>query len=380
MAYTAPHGPLHVPDDWLRRYKSRYDLGWDVVREVRFRRLKELGLIDADVERAPRPWFIPRAVDLAPAAISILARKMELYASMVEYLDQDIGRLIDYLKEIGEYENTVIIFFSDNGAEGNDLRALLSGQTGTRGSLHAALNFAEDNPFMWGRKGTYTEYGPAWATVSMTPFRLYKGFLSEGGIRSPLIVSGPGIQGMGAINREAVLHVMDIAPTMLELAGITHPETYAGRDVLPMAGKSWVNMLAGESPSTRGPDEWLGFEFIGQRALRQGDWKLLWLHAPAGIDDWQLFNVAEDPGEMRDLSDQNPEKKAELLAAWNAYVERFNVIPASRHAFEQMEKMLPARGSPQTEEFPVLVGPLSEQYERLLETYEAQARRYYSWR
>jgi arylsulfatase len=214
----------------------------------------------------------------------------------------------------------------------------------------------------------------------MTPFRLYKGFLSEGGIRSPLIVSGPGVRGDGAINKEAVLHVMDIAPTMLELAGIQHPETYEGREVLPMAGESWASMLAGETASARGPDDWLGFEFLGMRALRQGEWKLLWLHEPAGIGDWQLFNVAEDPAELNDLSDQYPEKKEELLASWAAYVEQFNIIPANRHAFEQMAKQLPARADPQTEAFPVLVGPLAEQYRRLVEMYEQQARRYYSWR
>jgi arylsulfatase len=380
MAYTAPHGPLHVPDEWLRRYKSRYDLGWDVVREVRFRRLKELGLIDEGVERAPRLWYLPRSIDLTPAASSVLGRKMELYASMVEYLDKDIGRLFDYLKEIGEYENTVVIFLSDNGAEGNDLRAMLSGRPGTRGYLHAARNFAEDDPFMWGRKGTYAEYGPGWATAAMTPFRLYKGFLTEGGIRSPLIVGGPGVRGAGRINRKAVLHVMDIAPTMLELAGIRHPDTYKGRDVLPMAGKSWVSTLAGEAESPRGPKDWLGFEFIGMRALRQGDWKLLWLHEPWGIGDWQVFNLADDPAEMRDLSSQNPEKKRELLAAWEAYVKQFNIIPSNRHAFEQARKHLPARFDPQTEEFPVLVGPTAGQYQKLLEMYEKQARKHYTWR
>jgi arylsulfatase len=380
MAYTAPHGPLHVPDDWLRRYKDRYDVGWDVVQEVRFRRMKELGIIDEGVERAPRLWYVPRSIDLTPALNSILGRKMELYASMVEYLDKDIGRLTDYLKEIGEYENTVIIFFSDNGAEGNDLRAMLGGRPGTRGYLHAALNFAEDNPFMWGRKGTYAEYGPGWASVSMTPFRVYKGLLSEGGIRAPLIISGPGVRGAGTINKEAVLHVMDIAPTMLELAGIRHPDSYEGRQVLPMAGESWVSMMAGQSESPRGPQDWLGFEFLGQRAIRQDDWKLLWLYEPWGIDDWQLFNLAEDPGEMRDLSDQNPAKKQELLRAWNAYVQQFNIIPANRHALEQAEKSLPARFDPQTEEFPVLYGAPAQQYQQLLEMYESQVRRHYSWR
>ncbi len=380
MAYTAPHGPLHVPDDWLRRYNGRYDVGWDAVKEVRFRRMQELGIVDEGVERAPRLWYTPRSADLTPAVNTMLGRKMEIYASMVEYLDKDIGRLIDYLKAIGEYDNTVIIFFSDNGAEGNDLRGMLSGRPGTRGYRHAFTNFAEDSPLMWGRQGTYAEYGVGWATVSMTLFRLYKGLLSEGGIRSPLIISGPGVGGAGTINKSAVLHVMDIAPTMLELAGIRHPDTYDGRDVLPMAGKSWASMMAGDVASPRGPDDWLGFELIGQRALRQGDWKLLWLHEPWGIADWQLFNLAEDPAELRDRSADQPGKRAELLAAWDAYVEQFNIIPANRHAFEQMTKRLPFRGDPQTEEFPLLYGPPAAQYEHLVEMYEQQARRYYTWR
>jgi len=380
MAYTAPHGPLHVPDDWLRRYDGRYDVGWDAIREVRVRRMQELGIVDEGVEPAPRLWYTPRSADLTPAVNSMLGRKMELYASMVEYLDKDIGRLIDYLKEIGEYENTVIIFFSDNGAEGNDLRAMLSGRPGTMGYLHGARNFAEDNPLMWGRKGTYPEYGVGWATVSMAPFRLYKGLLSEGGIRSPLIISGPGVEGAGTINKSAVLHVMDIAPTMLELAGIRHPDTFEGRDVLPMAGKSWVSMMAGAVASPRGPDDWLGFEFIGQRALRQGDWKLLSLHEPWGTGDWQLFNLAEDPAELRDLSAEEPGKKAELLAGWDEYVEQFNIIPANRHAFEQLPKLLPLRGDPQTNDYPILYGPPAQQYRQIVEMYEEQARRYYSWR
>jgi len=380
MAYTAPHGPLHVPDDWLRRYDSRYEVGWDVVKEVRNRRMKELGIVDEGVEPAPRLWYAPNSNDLTPAVRSMLSRKMELYASMVEYLDQDIGRLFDYLKEIGEYDNTVIIFISDNGAEGNDLRAMLSGQPGTFGYLHAARNFAEDNPLSWGRKGTYPEYGVGWATVSMAPFRLYKGSLAEGGIRSPLIISGPGVEGAGTINDSAVLHVMDIAPTLLELAGIDHPDTFEGREVLPMAGESWASMMAGDVASPRGPSDWLGFEFIGQRALRQGDWKLLWLHDPWGIDDWQLFNVREDPAELRDLSAEEPEKRAELLASWDAYVEQFNVIPANRHALEQLYRVLPLRFDPQTNEFPVRIGPPAVGERQLVEIYEQQVRQDYTWR
>ena len=144
-----------------------------------------------------------------PAMRVMLGRKMELYAAMVEYMDDQIGRVFDYLKDIGEYDNTIVIFISDNGAEGNDLRAMVAGRLGSLGFLHAQNSFAEDGHNSLGRKGTYAEYGPAWAQVSMTPFRLYKGLLAEGGIRSPLIVSGPGVQGAGELNKRAILHVME---------------------------------------------------------------------------------------------------------------------------------------------------------------------------
>jgi arylsulfatase len=302
LTFTAPHGPLHVPDDWLRRYKNRYDEGWDGIRQQRLTRMQELGIVDKGVNAADRLWFVPRSTALTPALRVMLGRKMELYAAMVEYMDDQIGRVFDYLKQIGEYDNTVVIFISDNGAEGNDLRAMVAGRVGSLGFLHAMNNFAEDGHNSLGRKGTYAEYGPAWAQVSMTPFRFYKGLLTEGGTRSPLIVSGPGVQGAGELNKKAILHVMDIAPTLLELAGIQHPTTYKGRKVAPMQGKSWVGMLAGSTQSPRGPGDWLGWELFGNRAIRRGDWKISWHYEPYGTWDWQLFNLAEDPGEQHDLS------------------------------------------------------------------------------
>ena len=150
---------------------------------------------------APRAFFLPRASQLAIGARKIQGRKMEIYASMVEYMDDQIGRVFDHLKEIGEYDNTVVIFISDNGAEGTNLREMLSGHPGTAWVYACSEHsFAEDGHNSLGRKGTFAEYGGAWAQVGMTPFRLYKGFLSEGGTRSPLIVSGPGVKGRGEIN------------------------------------------------------------------------------------------------------------------------------------------------------------------------------------
>ena len=366
MAYTAPHGPLHVPDDWLRRYKNRYDEGWDGIRKQRLERMQQLGIVEKDVNTADRLFFLPRSSSLAPAVRVAQGRKMELYAAMVEYMDRDIGRVFDYLKEIGEYDNTVVIFFSDNGAEGNDLRAMTAGQVGSLGFLHAMNNFAENGHNAVGRKGTYAEYGPAWAQVSMVPFRIYKGWVSEGGTRSPLIVSGPGVQGAGELNKEAVLHVMDIVPTVLDLAGIEHPSTYQGRAIAPVQGKSWVGMLEGTTQSPRTSDDWLGWELFGNRAIRQGDWKITWLYEPFGTEDWQLFNLAEDPGEQHDLSDKFPKKRKTLIALWDEYAKTNGVIIGERSPFEGARKAL-RDPVPEFDSYPPLRGVEAIPYEKLIE-------------
>ena len=366
MAYTAPHGPLHLPDDWLRRYKNRYDEGWDAIRQQRLSRMQELGIMDKDVNAADRLYFMPRSTALTPAVRVMQGRKMELYAGMVEYMDDQIGRVFDYLKEIGEYDNTVVIFISDNGAEGNDLRAMVAGQPGSFGFLHGMNNFAEDGHNSLGRKGTYTEYGPLWAQVSMAPFRIYKGWVSEGGIRSPLIVSGPGVQGAGEINKQAILNITDIAPTMLELAGIEHPASYKGREIVPIQGKSWKRMLSGNTESPRASDDWLGFELFGNRAIRQGDWKISWLYEPFGTEDWQLFNLAEDPGEQYNLSDKFPEKRKELIALWGEYVKTNGVIIGNRSPFERARKALPDP-VPEDDSYPPVRGLEALPYKKLIQ-------------
>jgi len=372
MAFTAPHGPLHVSDDWLRRYKNRYDEGWDGIRQQRLARMQELGIVDKGVNAADRLWFVPRSTQLVPALRVMLGRKMELYAAMVEYMDDQIGRVFDYLKEIGEYDNTIVIFISDNGAEGNDLRAMVAGQVGSLGFLHAMNSFAEDGHNSLGRKGTYAEYGPAWAQVSMTPFRLYKGLLTEGGIRSPLIVSGPGVKGAGQLNKEAILHVMDITATLLELAGVQHPSSYKGRDVAPIQGKSWVRMLDGRTQSPRTSGDWLGWELFGNRAIRQGDWKISWHYEPFGTWDWQLFNLAEDLGEQYDLSGKFPEKKNALVALWDEYVKTNGVIIGTRSPFERARKALPD-SVPEFDNYPPVRGMEAIPYNKLLELMSGKA-------
>jgi arylsulfatase len=202
--------------------------------------------------------------------------------------------------------------------------------------------------------------------VSSAPFRLYKGLLAEGGTRSPLIISGPGVKGAGELNKKAILHVMDIAPTLLELAGIQHPSTYKGREVAPMQGKSWVGMLDGSTQSPRRPGDWLGWELFGNRAIRQGDWKISWHYQPFGTWDWQLFNLAEDPGEQYDLSGKFPEKRKKLIALWDEYVKTNGVIIGTRSPFEQASKALP-NPVPEFDNYPPVRGMEAIPYKKILE-------------
>ena len=292
---------------------------------------------------AERMWFLPDPIVLAPAPRALLGKKMELYAGMLENLDFHVGRLIDHLKKIGEYDNTIFIVFGDNGAEGTDLFQMVAGSPGSRDYLFAAINWSQTHPKAWGDPGSYVGYGPMWAQVSMTPFSQYKGWMAEGGIRNALIVSGPGVrQPAGSINH-GLMHVADIMPTLLDVAGASYPKTHQGRELPPLIGKSWSRVLAGQADSVRTDQDYLAWEIFGNRAVRQGDWKLRWQFKPYGKGDWELFNVAKDPAERKDVAAQNPEKVKALTALWDDYVKANNVIVPNRSMFETLEDQLPMR-------------------------------------
>jgi arylsulfatase len=353
VAHQAPHDPYGLPNDWLRKYKGKYDIGWDTLRKQRLARMKELGIMPTNATLADRHWYVPTWEDLAPASRVVVTRKMEIYASLVENMDYHTGRLIDYLKKIGEYDNTLFIFFSDNGAEGNDLGGIIAGTPGTPDFLFYAQKWSNTHPNSWGRPGSHLTYGPGWAQVSATPFRDFKVFTAEGGNRTPLIISGVGVQRQAGGINQSLLSVMDLAPTILEITGISHPSTYKGQPIAPIQGKSLMPLLAGKTDAVRGPSDWLGFESIGNRAIRQGDWKLLWEWKPFGKGEWELFNVAQDPGEENDLSAQEPEKVKQLLALWDEYVKTNNIILPNRNLLEGMEEKLPPR-TPVDESWPPL--------------------------
>jgi arylsulfatase A-like enzyme len=301
LAYTAPHFPLHALPEDIARYEGRYDIGWDSLRLERFARMRELGIVDDRYTLAPRPAEVPAWEEVTDK--QNWARRMAVYAAMVDRMDQGIGRVLQGLEETGMSENTLVLFFSDNGAAASDVEE-------DRG-----LN---DPTVPIGARGSYVSYNEPWANASMTPFRLYKSWTHEGGIITPLIAYWPrGIRHPGRLSREAG-HVIDIMATALELAGATYPQLRSGRATLPLRGRSLTGLLRGEAlPPRETPLFWA---MGGNWAVRQRDWKLTYDARRA--QRLELFNLAEDPVELHDLSTRYPERVRELQALWQAWAER----------------------------------------------------------
>ena len=320
--FTAPHWPLQVPDEWLARYRGAYDAGWDQLRTRRAQAVADRGLMNARGSLPERlPWVDPWHT-LTAAQQTRAARTMELYAAMVSNLDYHIGRLLDYLDQSGLADNTYVVFFSDNGAEGNPVARIVSD--------HEWVERRFDNRLEnMGRAGSYLYQGPGWAQASSAPLGWFKTFPGQGGIQTPALVRGPGIKA-GMITH-SLTHVLDIAPTVLELAQAPSAATPL------LAGTSLVPLWRGQSATVRDADAVLAWELFGRRALRQGRWKILWLYEPYGPGRWQLFDLREDPGETRDLATQHPQRLAQLIAAWEDYAQEQQVILPAKDASYALE-------------------------------------------
>jgi arylsulfatase A-like enzyme len=327
LAFTAPHDPLHAPDEWVDRYKGVYDGGYDALRQTRLKRLKELGFISQEAKPFPRLPTIPAWDELTDEQKKVDSRRMEVYAAMIANIDHQLGRLFAHLKKAGEWENTLVIFLSDNGANGLQMHQYPH-------TDKAWVDRNSDNRFEnLGRQYSRIAAGPAWAQVSMTPFRLFKTVMGEGGIRSPLIVSGPGVEKSDT-HSEAFTHVMDVAATILDASQTAHPGTsYNGRDIEPLRGKSLAPVLSGKQTVVYQNDTSVSWEMFGMRAVRKGDFKLVWLIEPFGPDHWQLYNLASDPGEIDDLAEKMPELRDEMIALWNSYAKETGVILPSKNIF-----------------------------------------------
>lgn len=320
LAFSAPHWPLQAPARVIAKYKGRYDAGYDALREQRLKRQVALGLLDRKVA-AHNADLAPTWNGLSAADKANQAKRMEVYAAMVDEMDQAIGRVVQTLKATGQYDNTVILFLADNGAEGARLDEPSMNMVNT---VYAKADNRTENV---GAATSYESLGPGWATAATAPSWRVKGYATEGGTRSVAFVAGPGIApGVG----DAYTNVADVTPTFLELAQVAAPKASPnGKPLRPIRGKSWAGWLQGGAAQVYSPDAAIGEELFGGRNLRQGDWKITDL----GDGNWRLFNVAADPGETKDLSATEPARKAQLEKAWQDYASQVGVVlPEPRQA------------------------------------------------
>ncbi len=318
IGFQANHLPVQAPPAFRDRYRGRYDAGWEVLRRERAARAAAAGLLPV----APRLAEIPGTPDwesLDAAERAFAARNMEVYAGMAEAMDFHIGRLIDHLRRSGELEQTVFVFLSDNGPEGSDPYDSLSGR------LWLQMQYSRD-PQRLGEQGTYGVIGPGWATAAAGPLHGYKFYAGEGGVRVPLIIAGVPGQRAGAIH-PSFARVMVLAPTLLELAGLPAVvDSWDGRPVEPITGRSLVPVLRGEQPAAYRAEEPIGFELSGNAALYQGDYKLVRLLPPAGDGRWHLYHLGTDIGETRDLATVEPARFQSMLEAYRDYARRNDVL------------------------------------------------------
>jgi arylsulfatase len=282
--------------------------------------MKQLGIVPDSTKLGPWLQMVPRWDNLSAEQQKLEARRMELYAAMVSNIDFHIGRLISHLAEAGKLDDTLVIFFSDNGANGADMHMY-------PGTDEIWVERNSDNRFSnWGRRGSRIAQGAGWAQASSTPFRLFKAFIAEGGIRSPLIMSGATLAHRGK-TVDAVAHVMDIAPTLLSIAGATYPSSNEQGSLIPQRGKSMIPLLTTQADSTRGVDDYLAWEFFDWHAVRTATWKATWIREPFGASDWELFDMTVDPGESNDVADQHPEVLQDLANKWDDYADEVGVVP-----------------------------------------------------
>lgn len=317
LAYTAPHWPLQAPQKYIERNRGRYDQGYDKLRLQRQIKMQELGIvaqgpIEVDTSLPSATGY--RAWDaLSDNEKKRQARIMEVYAAMVESVDHQIGRVLEVLEARGELDNTVVVFLSDNGAEGFD-----------KSDWPPFKSWVEkfDNRIeAIGSKDAYPFYGPGWAGAGTAPFSLFKGFSHEGGLRTPAFIWSPNFNRQKGISHELVT-VMDITPTLLSLAGVSSEQPHVtgqrGRSMVPFLNRKVDHVYADDQP--------IGWELMGNAAIRKGAWKLVRAFKPFGSGDWQLFNLERDPSEQKNLAEVYPAKYQELINDWQQYEAENGVI------------------------------------------------------
>ncbi|WP_417484427.1 arylsulfatase [Maricaulis salignorans] len=311
LAFQAIHIPVQAPAEFTANYHETYSQGWEALRQARARRAVELELVSATTSIMPLPERMRAWSDLSEADQALYARSMAVNAGMLEAMDHHLGRLVEHLETTGEFDNTVFIVTSDNGPEPS--HPVGEPGFGTWMTLHGYSRELEN----LGETGSYAFIGPEWAMAAAAPFNLFKFYASEGGLRVPFLIAGPGIAS-GQHSRAAG-YVTDVTPTILDLAGLSGMTG-------DVTGRSLRAVISGEADAAYTPDDAVGFEVSGNSALFRGDYKLVRTMPPWGDGNWQLFNLAVDPGETFDLAPGQPALAAAMLEDYTAYAEANGVL------------------------------------------------------
>ena len=326
LPFQAVHIPVQAPQSFIDRYDGKYDEGWEVLRSRRHKAAQALGLVPENSAMEPmastESWQ-----NLEPNTKRYQAKRMAVYAAMVEAMDFHIGRLIQHLKDTGRYNNTIFIFASDNGSEGSGAGV----EPVAMNNLMLSLMDYNDDYETLGLKGSYGTIGPNFASAAASPLGYYKFYVGEGGLRVPLIIAGEPLT-LSAPNSiiDAFSYATDIVPTILQLTGTANPAgRYNGRAVEPIVGRSVVPLLQGRAQRIYGDDDAVGYELNGHRALFLGDHKIVYNRPPIGDGIWHLYNIAIDPGETEDLKEQQPQRFARMQSLYEQFVVEHGVLPVA---------------------------------------------------
>jgi arylsulfatase/uncharacterized sulfatase len=322
IPFQAVHIPVQAPQEFIDRYRGVYDSGWETLRQERLTRAVELGIVPpgstAVTMSTTADWDALSAEHKA-----FHAKSMAVYAAMVEAMDFHIGRLVDYLEQTGQYDNTLFVFTSDNGAEASGL----ADPTAWWNRLLAAQNGYSVDYETLGLRGSFNALSPSFASAAASPLAFYKFYVGEGGMRVPLIIAGEMLPKKGR-RSSAFTWVTDLAATILEVAGVPAPqERYAGRPVEQITGRSLSPVLSGKAERIYFEDDPVGYELSGHSVLFQGDYKLVRNRPPVGDGQWHLYNIVTDPGESRDLRDVMPDRFEQMAASYDAFAEANHVLP-----------------------------------------------------
>lgn len=323
IPFQAVHMPVQAPREFSDKYSGVYDEGWTVMREKRRVAAIRAGVIPEGTEAVVTPGTLDWH-SLTEEQQRHHARRMEVYAGMVDAMDTHIGRLMHYLESIGEYDNTIFVFTSDNGAEGSNL--IQPDESSVLDIWFDRVGYNVDYETL-GERNSWNAIGPSNATIAASPLAYYKFHANEGGLRVPLVMSGPGIARRGEMSDEFVF-VTDLMPTLLSLTGIDpHGGSWLGQEVEPIIGSDFSYFLAGSSATVHEDSVPIGYELGGNSALFKGDYKIVINRVQQNESAWRLFNIRLDPGESRDLAMEQPERLADMLADYENYARANNVLP-----------------------------------------------------